>query len=232
MAQLNVGDCVSDGWSVFKKNAGTSIGLVVIFGIISSIGGVIPVVNVVVQMIVTPVLSAGLSIFALKSVRGEEGKIDDLFKGFNNFGSFLGAYWLYVLIFAAACVPAAVGFGVDVAIHGGIDNLIPYVTVGFSTVSAAVFAVAMLRFSMVYYLIIDGMPVMDAFRESARITRGRSGALFLLVLICVIIMIAGIMLLFVGLLAAGPVCMFAFASAYTRIKQEAAPAGIQGAAAV
>lgn len=58
MTQLKIADCISDGWRVFKINAGTAIGLIIIYGIITSIGGAIPFVNVVVQLIVSPVLPA------------------------------------------------------------------------------------------------------------------------------------------------------------------------------
>ena len=218
MARLNISDCVNDGWNGFKKNAGVSIGIILIYGIINSIGGAVPVINVAVGMVVTPVLTGGLAIFALKIVRGEEGRIEDLFQGFNKFGSFLGAYWLYVCTALAACIPAAIGFGIDVAIHGGITGLFPYCTIAFGAASVIALVIVLLRFSMVYYLIIDGMPVIDAFRESARITKGFVGALSLLGLVNALIVLAGVLLLFIGLLAAFPVTMMASAAAYTRLK--------------
>ncbi len=224
MTQLKVGACVSSGFDGFKKNAGDSIGVVVIYGIITAIGGIIPFVNVAVNIAVLPVLSAGLSIFALNAARGERGKIEDLFKGFNKFGSFLGAYWLLALIIFAAIIPAAIAFGVDVAVFGGVDKHIPYITIVVSAVCLVVLVIAMIRFSMVNYLIIDGMTVMDAFRESARITRGFSGSLFLLALTNALIFLAGILLVFIGLLAAMPVCYIAYASAYTRLKEEVSKA--------
>lgn len=230
MAQLNVSGCVSTGWEAFKKNAGTAIGIVVVYGVITSIGGVIPIVNVAVGLVVTPILSAGLAIFALKSARGGEGQIEDLFKGFSQdrFGSFLGAYWLLVLIVVAAFIPPLIGFGIDVAINGGFANLFPYVTIAVSAFSLVALVIAVLRFSMVTYLIIDGMMVMDAFRESARITKGFTGTLFLVILVNVSFVIAGILLLFMGLLVAMPLSMLVYAAAYTKLKPEA-PAAVQAA---
>lgn len=225
MAQLHVGECIRDGWNGFKKNAGTAIGLIVIYGMLTAVGGVLPIINVIVNLIVVPVLSAGLSIFALKVARGGEGQIEDLFKGFNQFGSFLGAYWLFVLIVTGALIPIGIGFGIDVAIHGGFNNFFPYVTIAVSVVVLIALIIVMLRFSMVTYLIIDGMEVMDAFRESARITKGSTGKLFLLGLTNGLLIIVGILLLFMGLLVAMPVAMIAFATAYTRLKKEA-PAAV------
>lgn len=227
--QLTTGECFKVGWKAFKKNAGTAIGIIVIYGIITSISGVIPVVNVAIGVVVTPILSAGLAIFALKAARGGEGQIEDLFSGFNKFGSFLGAYWLFVLIVMAAFVPPAIGFGIDVALNGGLKNLFPYATLAVSAVSLPALIIVVLRLSMVTYLIIDGMMVMDAFRESARITKGFTGTLFLLAVVNALIILAGVLLLFMGLLVAIPLTMFAYAVAYTRLKQEAPAVPVQPA---
>ncbi len=234
MTQLQVGDCVRNGWNGFKKNAGTAIGIVVIYGIITSIGNIIPIVNLAVAVVVTPVLSAGLAIFALKAARGGEGQIEDLFAGFNQnwFGSFIGAYWLFVAIVAAAFVPPLIGFIIDVAIHGGFTNFFPYVTIAVSAVCLVVLIIVILRFSMVTYLIIDGMAVMDAFKESARITKGSTGTLFLLALVNGLMIIGGILLLFMGLLVAMPLTMIIYASAYTLLKKNFPAADVQASRTV
>ncbi len=229
MTQLRVGDCIRSGWEGFKKNAGTAIGIVVVYGIITSIGNVIPIVNLAVAVVVTPVMSAGLAMFALKAARGWEGRIEDLFAGFNGdwFGSFIGAYWLFVAIVAAAFVPPLIGFIIDVVIHGGFTNFFPYVTIVVTAVSLVVLIAVVLRFSMVTYLIIDGLAVMDAFKESARITKGFTGKLFLLAMVNGLMILGGILLLFIGLLFAMPLTMIVFAAAYTKLKPDGPAAAVQ-----
>lgn len=218
MTQLIIGDCIKTGWEVFRKNIGVSIGIVLIYAIIASAGGAIPVINAAVAIVVTPVLTGGLALFSLKVVRGQEGKIEDLFQGFHAMGSFIGAYWLYACIALAAFIPAAIGFGIDVAINGGLSGLVPYCTIVLGAASFIALVIALLRFSMVFYLIVDGMMIIDAFKESARITRGFVGKLFLLGLANGLILLAGMLVIFVGLLAAVPVAMFAYAAAYTRLR--------------
>ncbi len=218
MTRLTIGACINDGWSCFKKNAGISIGIILIYAVITTAGGAIPVINVAVAVVVTPVLTGGLAIFVLKILRGDEGRVDDLFQGFKKLGSFIGAYWLYACVVLAACIPAAIGFGIDVAINGGLTGFVPYCTIALGVVSFAVMVIALLRFSMVFYLVADGLPVIDAYRESARITKGFVGTLFLLGLVNALILLAGVLLLFVGLLVAIPVSMIAYAAAYTRLK--------------
>ncbi len=224
--QLSIGTCIEEGWSGFKKNVGTAIGILMVYLVLTIVGGAIPVVNFVFNIVVAPILSAGLAIFALKVARGEEAKVDDLFRGFNNFGSFLGAYWLYAAIFIAAIIPAGIGYLIELAMHGWSFNFVPVVSISLGITGTVVLVIAMLRLSMVYYLIIDGMAVMDAFRESARMTKGHTGTLFLLVLLLGLIMLLGFLLLVVGALFAAPVCMIAFAAVYESLKRSEAGQGV------
>ncbi|MBN2079065.1 MAG: hypothetical protein JW838_08860 [Spirochaetes bacterium] len=223
--ELRIGECVEAGWKGFTANAGNSIGILMVFLVLSAAGGMIPMVNFVFNIIVSPILSAGLAIFALKTARGDGGTVEDLFKGFNQFGSFLGAYWLYASIVIAAMVPAGIGFLAELAIHGWSFSFFPVVTISVGAACVVCLVIVMLRLSMVYYLIFDGMEVIAAFRESFEMTRGHTGALFLLSLLLGLVMLLGILLLLVGTLATYPVCIIAFAAAYERLKR---PGGTHG----
>jgi hypothetical protein len=224
MAQLVIGDCVRDGWNGFKKNAGSAIGIILVFGLITSVGNTIPVINAAVAIALTPVLSGGLSIFALKVLRGGDGSVADLFDGFNRIGSFIGAYWLMVATVIGAFIPALIGFGIDFAIFGSVNKMVPYTTIALGIVSFITLIILILRFSMVFYLIVDGMKVIEAYKESARITKGFTGKLFLLSAVWGLIILLGVLLIFVGLLAAIPVTMLAYAAAYPRLKVESTSA--------
>ncbi len=217
--ELRIGECIEAGWKGFTTNAGNSIGILMVFLVLSAAGGMIPMVNFVFNIIVAPILSAGLSIFALKTARGEGGTVEDLFKGFNQFGSFLGAYWLYASIVIAAMVPVGIGFLVEFAIHGWSFGFFPVITISAGAACVVCLVIVMLRLSMVYYLVFDGMEVIDAFRESFEMTRGHTGTLFLLSLLLGLIMLLGVLLLLVGTLATYPVCIISFAAAYERLKR-------------
>jgi len=228
--ELMIVGCVREGWDRFRKNIGVSIGVVLIYAIITMVGGAVPVIKVAMNLVITPVLTGGVVIFAMKIVRGQEGKIEDLFQGFYRFGGFLGAYWLYVGIALLAFIPAAIGFGIDASIHGDVRGMVndwtvqgsltyvPRYTIALGAVSIVILIPVMLRLSMAYYLIVDGMKVIDAFRESARITKGFVWKLFLLSLLNALVVLAGFLAILVGLLAAIPVAMFAYAVAYTRLR--------------
>lgn len=79
-----------------------------------------------------------------------------------------------------------------------------------------------LRFIFVPYLVVDRkLEVGAALRESTRITEGRKWQLLGFVLLCVLVNIAGALLLAVGLLVSIPVTMLAFAHAYRTLEHAA-----------
>ena len=78
-------------------NWGLAMGGFVIYGLATIVLQVIPILGPIVCLFITGPLMGGLAIFFLAISRKQEAKIDQLFQGFNNFGKFLGAYWLMIL---------------------------------------------------------------------------------------------------------------------------------------
>lgn len=75
-----------------------------------------------------------------------------------------------------------------------------------------------IKYQYVQYLIVDkNMDVIEAFKESGRMTDGHKWNLFLLVLLFLIIVFIGFMALGVGLLIAIPIVMVAQAYVYKKL---------------
>jgi len=218
--QLSIGECVSEGWNGLKQNAGVAIGGFVIFFIIELVAGFIPVVNAIFGLFVSPALIGGIVILALNLARNNSPEVGDIFKGFQKYGSFLGAYWLFVLISLLCCIPAFIVFLIGSAAPTEEPSTLAIIV---ALVSVVILVVVMLRWCMVFYLIADGNGVMEAFRESARITEGYRGTIFLLGIVSFLIIIAGLLVLGLGYFVAAPIAMIAFASAYIRLKGFAFP---------
>lgn len=217
--QLSVGECITEGWNGFKGNAAVAIVGFLIFLVIEFVAGVIPVLNVVFSLLVSPALVGGLTILSLNLARNSSPEIGDIFKGFQKYARFLGAYWLFFLITVICAIPALIGVLIDSAGGGDPSGF----TIVLGIVSLVILIVVMLRWCMVYYLVADGSGVMEAFRESARITQGYRGTIFLLGIVNLLIIIAGLIALGVGYFVAVPIVMIAFASAYGKLKGFAAP---------
>jgi uncharacterized membrane protein len=84
-----------------------------------------------------------------------------------------------------------------------------------------------LRFSMASYIIADtNAGIMDAFRESSRLTEGVKWNLILAFIVMGLIMLLGVLALFVGLIVAVPVVLIATTHIYVQLKKSAGKAPV------
>ena len=75
-----------------------------------------------------------------------------------------------------------------------------------------------IKYQYVQYLIVDkNMDVIEAFKESGKMTNGHKWNLLLLLLLFLMITILGVMALGVGLLVAAPIVMIAQAYVYKKL---------------
>ena len=108
-----------------------------------------------IPIIVSGPLSLGFSIIALKVVRSEEIKLEQLFDGFSSFGNSLGAYVLMALAILA----------------GALLFVIPGIILAFA-------------FSMTFYIMADHRNIspVDALKKSMEMMKGYKLDLFVLFL--------------------------------------------------
>ncbi len=80
-----------------KGKWGLAIGGMVVYCLIVGLSGMIPGIGQIFSIFVTGPMIGGLAIFSLALSRNQEAKIEQIFQGFNRFGTYLGAYWLMIL---------------------------------------------------------------------------------------------------------------------------------------
>ena len=78
-------------------NWGLAIGTFLVYGIIISSLQFIPVVGSVLALFIAGPMLVGISMFSLSLSRGENARLEQIFEGFKNYGTVLGAYLLMVL---------------------------------------------------------------------------------------------------------------------------------------
>ena len=78
-------------------NWGLAIATFLVYGIIISIFQVIPTVGSVLALFIAGPVLVGVSMFSLSLSRGESARLEQIFEGFKNYGTVLGAYLLMVL---------------------------------------------------------------------------------------------------------------------------------------
>ena len=145
----STGEIMSSAHESLKGRWGKAILVYVIMVAISMVTGIIPIVS----LIITGPLSLGLAIFFLGYVNGEDREIEDLFKGFNDFGRSLAVYILMILIIIA----------------GTMLFIIPGIIAG-------------LGLSMTYFILAENpaLSPVDALKQSWEMMNGHKVDLFVL----------------------------------------------------
>jgi len=80
-----------------KGKWGLVIGTFLVYMLIVSAIQIIPFVGAIITLFIGGPFALGLAIFSLTISRNQEASLEQIFKGFNNFGTSLGAYLLMVL---------------------------------------------------------------------------------------------------------------------------------------
>ncbi len=204
---IDAGDVFGRAWTIYKDKWPICVGAAMIPGIINWVAGqVVNVTQVVLEQSGTepPVAMAiwGFMLFAtqlfaiwlgigqglvfLNVARGREASLGDLFRG--------GPYFLTILL-------ASILF--SLIYFGGLLLLI---------VPGIIFA---LMFSQFYYLILDrNVGVLESLSLSREVTYGNKLMIFLVALIQIALIFAGLMLCCIGVIATAPLASLMWAVAY------------------
>ncbi|HID10783.1 MAG TPA: DUF975 family protein [Candidatus Latescibacteria bacterium] len=195
-----VGWCLREGWRALRRYPGVFVGAFFVataIQILVALPGAgsteeRQMLLTLVALTVAGPLEAGQSWVVLKGVRGRGPRVGDLFEGFRRFGDALLAYVLTSLI-------VLVGF---------LLLVVPGV-------------LFWLRYSVVFYALMDQrLSGREAMKESARLTKGYKGRIFLLGLALLGVNLLGAAAFLVGLLATIPFSYAAMAALYKQLKAE------------
>ncbi len=107
---------ISDAWSLFAENRGTSIGLFVLFALIAILPGLIPLIGPLVLYLLMPVLWGGVMLGCNALRQGENLRIGHLFAGFShkNAGRLIGVGLFVVVTFIAIFALIFLIFGASI----------------------------------------------------------------------------------------------------------------------
>lgn len=75
---------VGDGWSMVSRQWGTWLGATFLYMLVSSAAGMIPFIGFIFQMLISPVLAAGMLYLASQADKGEVISVSGLFQGFQD----------------------------------------------------------------------------------------------------------------------------------------------------
>ena len=200
-----VGSSYSNAWRQLWKHFLVLFLIGIVYGLISSVSwvfrfaavGLSPVLSLAYSILLTNPLGYGVAFAYLKAARGDELQVKDMFEAFRN-------YWNAVLASLLVSVITIVGF---------VLFIIPGI----------IFAC---KLAFTPYLVVDRkMGVIEAVKESWRMTGGHAWKVFLIGLLAIPIGIAGLICFGVGIIVAIMWVTLAFASLYHAVSKlsEASP---------
>lgn len=234
MNTFSIGEAIRFGWGRFSKRPGIFIGAVAITAI-AQIGirilGIIPVLGVFIAIVGSVFIKLGFVNFFVKAHDNTEGASIEGFWYPKPFWRVLGAS--IVVGFACAAPIALIGaaWGVTfLSVYGFSEgtvqgSLSPALGVTLAVLSAAALAWAIflgVRLAFTTYLIIDkDRALIDAIKESFRMTKGSFWRLVGFFFTFALINVLGAAALLIGLFISVPVTALAYVHVYRALEHKA-----------
>ena len=186
---FDFGKYISDGFDVFKKEAGSFIGFGILSGLIIALAGMIPFGGV----IVSAPLTIGYSIYAHKVAHDQSRQFSDFFKGFS--GKIFGQLILVSIV------------GGILSVLGMILFILPgiYLAVGY------IFA------SQIVLFYDPKVEFWQAMELSRKLVTKNWWSFFGLLIVAGLIAMSGVLLLGIGLLITAPIASCILYAAFNDI---------------
>lgn len=168
-----------------------AIGSFLLYGLLVSSAGALKASGAVISLVIAGPFMLGASMFSLNISRGHEARVEQLFQGFNNFATALGAYLLMILFI---CL-------------WSLLLVIPGI-------------IAALSYSMTFYLLADepSLRADEALMKSKTMMMGYKSKLFGLFLRFFLLALLCVLTLGIGFLWLVPFIHVTLAEFYTDLK--------------
>jgi uncharacterized membrane protein len=224
-------DWIAAGWQLFMKQPMMWIGFFIVFILIFTVSGLIPVAGGIATVIFSPVMTAGLMIACRKLEEGEDLKLDYMFAGFrgNKFGPLVIVGALYLAGTFAIVIAVALVFGLGLG-AGALTGLFKGgggAEVGlYVGLAIALFVLLVLALFLPLVMALWYAPPLVVFHDrepAAALKESFSGCLrniipFLVYsVIGLVLMLLATLPLMLGWLVLGPVIMGSYYASYRGI---------------
>lgn len=223
--EVDIGSIFSRSWALMKTNYWACVGVALLGLLITTASQQIPILGIAAVFCVQPQMFAGLFWYFLKQVRGEPAVLNDAFDGFRRgFGAQAGYSGIVFGIIIAIFIP----IGIVMAFTGQFSTANSDPTGFMLILYGLIFAVMipiwllMIRWIMTQILIIDkGLGAIAAMRLSWRAIGLHFWKIFGLLILLALVMMAGVLLCFVGVIFVAPLFFFGMVVLYEDIFSDA-----------
>jgi uncharacterized membrane protein len=184
-------ELMAEARASLSGNWGLAIGTFLVYIIIVASLQVIPTIGGVLGLFIAGPMAVGISMFCLSLSRGENARLEQIFEGFRNYGTVLGAYLLMILF---------IFLWMLLLIIPGI--------------------IASIAYSQTFYILAedDTIGSMDALRKSKEMMNGYKWKYFCLVLRFIGWFLLCILTFGIGFLWLSPYIQVSYAKFYEDLK--------------
>jgi hypothetical protein len=217
--EVDIGNCISRGWALFKANFGVCVGATFLVMLCNQaagfVAGLIPIVGIFISLAVQGPLMGGLYNFFIKLIRGESPGVGEAFAGLSKgFWRMAGSFLLMCLMVYLWFVPPVV---YAIVMNGSSSQFGPifWILVLVGLVGAAYFGVAFI-FGLALAADLELGP-WDSLRVSRRVVSRRWFSVFGLVFVAGLLSALGIFGCIIGIIFTMPIFYVVTLQAYEDI---------------
>jgi uncharacterized membrane protein len=227
---FRLGDYISQGFSIFGKNAGLFIGYLIVYFMISIVLALIPLLGSIGSFLISGALVAGFFIVAEKTDKGDYVSFSNFFDGFKDWANLFVVILLSGLFTVFALIPAFTYIIMAV----GLENLASLITTPdidnnpFSDLTAIniliffvlMFAGMLVGILFIYapmFVVLERMQIWESMVASAKIVSKNIFMHLLFFIVWIFIFLISIIPLGLGLLATIPAFQCSLYAAWKQI---------------
>jgi len=242
---FSYGEVLGFGWRVMKSNFWFFAGVIIVASSMSFLGQIAGQIITHYQKVIAPfyffaaagvsfiiqiIVGIGLIKIALRFCDSQKPGFSTLFNGFDCFWQYIGTVLLYNLIIGGTATLFVVLVTLLSRFYGVLRN--PFFAVPFCIVLFILVVALSIKLSLSFYFVIDkGLGPIKALKASSQATERAKWSLFVFLILCGLINLAGALCFIVGLFATIPMVMVAMALVYRQLSEqtpELAKLGIGG----
>ncbi len=218
-ASFSITGCVGESWRAFWRDPWLGFSIFLAF-VAQSLVRLVPFLGRALTFLFAPAVLGGAASLSIRMVERRSPRLEDLLLGFRRWWRFFLASLLLGVILLAVALPVVWPVVLLAIFHERLAVPLIALTVVMALVCIPAVVFLDIRLSFITYLIADSptVGVLDAYRHSWAITRGRFWRLLWLVVLLLLVQIAGFACLLVGLLVTVPMLVLGYAAAYSRLR--------------
>lgn len=203
---------VSEGWESTKRNF---VPWLLMF-LVTSVVGFMAMATIIGIFVIAPVLFWGAIRFTLNANDGQ-ANVGDVFSGFSRYGEALGGMIVYFILSIVVGLPGSALSYINMALGfmGQPSTLLAVLAPIVSLVW--LFAVTVRLFYAPFFMIDQELGAVEAMKASWEATRTQIFNNILLLLLFIPVMLAGMLVFFIGIIPAMFICYGALAAGYRQL---------------